>query len=188
MRKNFKEQSWVFPMPVFILGTYNEIGTANAMTAAWAGIYDTNKVFVSLSSHKTTDNFKRTGAFTVSFATKEYAKECDYVGIVSGNKVPDKVARAGLTPVKSEFVNAPYFEELKVALECEVSKIIEDEDGIKLIGDIINVSADESVLTNGKIDTEKLEPLSFDPANNRYYTINEYVADAFKVGIELRNK
>lgn len=188
MRKNFKEQSWAFPMPVFIIGTYDENGVPNAMNAAWAGIYDTNKVFVSLSSHKTCDNFKKTGAFTISFGTKDYVKACDYVGIVSGNKVSDKVIRAGFTSVKSEFVNAPYFEELKVCLECKVSKLIEDEDGIKLIGDIINVSADESVLTNGKIDSVKLKALSYDPCNNRYYTINEYVADAFKAGLEIRNK
>ncbi len=182
MRKNFGPKSMVFPEPVFIIGTYDKNHVANAMNAAWGGIYDTNKVFVSLSSHKTCDNFKLTGAFTISFATSDMVEACDYVGLVSGNNVSDKVKRAGLTPIDSEFVNAPIFKEHPVSIDCKVSKLIEDEDGIKLIGDILNVSADESVLTNEKIDIEKLLPLTFDSSQNKYYTIGKYVADAFKCG------
>lgn len=186
MRKNFGVKTWTYGEPVFIIGTYNEDNTPNAMNAAWAGVYDTNKVFVSLSTHKTTDNFKRTGAFTISFGTKDEVEACDFVGIVSGNKVPNKVELAGWTAKKSEFVEAPYFEELKMSLDCKVAKIVEDEDGIKLIGDIVNVSADESILTDGKIDPTKLKPLIYDPVNNRYYAAYEYVADAFKSGLKLR--
>ena len=186
MRKNFGPQTIAYPMPVFIIGTYNSDLSANAMTAAWAGIYDTNKVFVSLSEHKTCDNFKRTGAFSVSFGTQAEVASCDYVGIVSGNKVPDKVERAGWTISKGEFVNAPIFEELKVSLECIVENIIENEDGIKLIGKIVNVSASEDVLVDGKISIEKLNPIIYDPVNHKYYSLGEYVADAFKCGKTIK--
>ena len=188
MRKNFGPKTWSYCEPVFIIGTYNEDGTANAMNAAWAGIYDTNKVFVSLSSHKTTDNFKRTKAFTISFGTKDELVASDYVGIVSGNKEPNKVEKAGWHYKRSEFVDAPYFEELKMSLDCSVDSIQEDEDGIKLIGNILNVSADESILTDGKIDPLKLKPLIFDPVNNKYLVATEVAGDAFKSGLLIRNK
>lgn len=186
MRKNFGPQTIAYPMPVFIIGTYNSDLTANAMTAAWAGIYDTNKVFVSLAEHKTCDNFKRTGAFSVSFGTKEEVAACDYVGIVSGNKVPDKVAKTGWTVSKGSFVDAPIFEELKVSLECSVEDIIENEDGIKLIGKIINVSASEDVIVGDKISIEKLNPITYDPENHKYYSLGKYVADAFKCGKTIK--
>ena len=188
MRKNFGPKSWTYGEPVFIIGTYNEDGSANAMNAAWAGIYDTNKVFVSLAEHKTCDNFKRTNSFTVSFGTKDEVVPCDYVGIVSGNKVPEKVKNTNWHVVKSEFMNAPYFDELKMTLDCEVESVIENEDGIKLVGKILNVSADESILTNGKIDPLKLKPLTFDPVNNKYYVLNEYAGDAFRSGLEILNR
>lgn len=185
MRKNFGAKTISYTEPVFIIGTYNLDGTANAMNAAWAGIYDTNQIYISLSDHKTCKNFKRTHALTVSFGTEDTVKACDYVGLVSGTKVPNKVAIAGLTPVKSDFVDAPYFEELKVSLDCTINTILENKDGIKIVCDIVNVNADVSVLTDGAIDPVKLKPLMYDPANHKYYTVTSYVADAFKVGKEL---
>jgi flavin reductase (DIM6/NTAB) family NADH-FMN oxidoreductase RutF len=186
MRKNFGIKSFCYPEAVFVIGTYNQDSTPNAMTAAWAGIYDTNQIFVSLSDHLTCENFKKTKELTISFGTKDYVEACDYVGIVSGNKEPNKVSKCGLTAKRSEFVNAPYFEELKVSLDCKVNTILENSDGIKLVCDIVNISADESILTNGLIDPKKLEPLMYDSINNRYYTIGEYVADAFKCGLKYK--
>jgi flavin reductase (DIM6/NTAB) family NADH-FMN oxidoreductase RutF len=186
MRKNFGPKSLTYPEPVFIIGTYDKEGKANAMNAAWGGIYDTNQIFLSFSSHKTTDNFKLTNCFTVSFGTRDTVLSCDYVGIVSGNKEPDKVAKAGLTAIKSEFVNAPYFKELPVSLDCKIKELKEDRDGIKVIADILNVSADESVLENGRIDAEKLSPLTYDPSQNKYFTISEFVDYAFKSGLKLK--
>ena len=187
MRKDFGKQSWLFPMPVLIIGTYGEDGNPNAMNAAWGGIYDTNQIFVSLSKHQTTDNLEANMAFTISVATRKTVEASDYVGMVSYKKDPDKVARAGLHPFKAKHVNAPMFKEYPLTLECKVVSLDgDDSSGYILLGEIVNISIDESVLTNGKVDIRKLEPLAFDPANNKYVVLGEDVADAFKVGLNLK--
>ena len=187
MRKDFGKKTWVYPMPVLIIGTYDKDGKPNAMNAAWGGIYDTNQITVSLATHQTTDNLKATGAFTISFATKKTIAASDYVGMVSKKREPKKMEKAGLHAFKSSFVNAPMFEEYPMTLECKVVSLNgDDKVGYTLIGDIINVSVDESVLTNGKVDVKKLEPVVFDPINNKYIALGEEVADAFKVGLKLK--
>ena len=185
MRKNFGSKTWLYPMPVLIVGTYDENGTPDAMNAAWGGIYDTNLVMVCLDdSHKTTENIKKTKAFTVSFATANTVVPCDYVGIVSANDEPDKFTKAGFHAVKSEFVNAPVIEELPVALECKLLKF--NEDGI-CIGEIVNVCADESVLDeNGKIDAKKLDPIIYDSVTHAYWNFGEKVGEAFSDGKKLK--
>ena len=172
-------------MPVLIIGTYDEKGTPNAMNAAWGGIYDTNQVMVCLADdHKTTENIKATGAFTVSFATTKTVVPCDYVGIVSANDVPDKFAKAGFHAVKSEHVNAPIIEELPMAVECKLIKF--NEDGI-CIGEIVNVSADESVLDeNGKVDAKKLNPIIYDSGTHAYWSFGEKVGQAFSDGKKIK--
>ena len=185
MRKNFGVKNWLYPMPVLIVGTYDENGTANAMNAAWGGIYDTNLVMVCLADeHKTTENIKKKGAFTLSFATVDAVAACDYVGIVSANDVPDKLARAGFSAVKSEFVDAPIISELPMTVECRLLKF--NEDGI-CIGEIVNVSADESVLDeNGKIDAKKLNPIIYDSATHSYWSFGEKVGRAFSDGKKIK--
>lgn len=185
MRKNFGSKTWLYPMPVLIIGTYDENGTPNAMNAAWGGVYDTNQIMVCLADdHKTTENIKKNGAFTVSFATVDTVIPCDYVGIVSGNDVPNKVEKAGLHAAKSEFVNAPVFDELPMALECKLIKF--NEDGI-CIGDITNVSADESVLDqNGKIDAKKVDPIIYDGVTHAYWSFGEIVGKAFSDGKKIK--
>ena len=185
MRKNFGSKPMMYPMPVLIVAAYDENGKPNAMNAAWGGISEEDEITICLSAdHKTTKNLQATGAFTVSMATVETVKACDYVGIDSGNKVADKMEKAGFTTVKSEFVNAPIINELPMALECEVKSY--DPETCRLIGRIVNVGAEESVLTNGKIDPEKLNPIIFDAANNTYRAIGAKVADAFSCGLSLR--
>ena len=161
MRKNFGAKTWLYPMPVLIIGTYDENQVPNAMNAAWGGIYDTNQVMVCLADdHKTTENIKKTGAFTVSFATAKTVASCDFVGIVSANDVPDKFEKAGFHATKSEYVNAPMIEELPMTVECKLIKF--NEDGI-CIGEIVNVSADEGILDEtGKVDVKKLDPITKD--------------------------
>lgn len=185
MRKNFGVKTWLYPMPVLIVGTYDENGVPNAMNAAWGGIYDTNQVMVCLADdHKTTDNIKKTGAFTVSFATASTVVPCDYVGIVSANDVPDKFERAGFHAAKSEFVNAPVIEELKMTVECKLLKF--NEDGI-CIGDIVNISADESVLDEkGRIDARKLDPVIYDSVTHAYWNFGEKVGQAFSDGKKIK--
>lgn len=180
MRKDFGSKTYLYPMPVLIIGTYNEAGTANAMNAAWGGISDFDKIAIALSNHKTTDNLKQTKSFTVSVGTTSMVEACDYVGIVSGNKIPDKVSRAGLHAIKSKYVNAPIFKELPLALECEVISF--DEKSEILTGKIINVSADEEILTDGNIDVKKLRPITYDPVNHYYIELGNIVGKAFEVG------
>ena len=142
-RVNFGAKPNMYPLPVLIIATYDKDGNPDAMNAAWGVVTDFNEISISMGDHKTTDNLAATGAFTVSMATEDTVVGCDYVGIESGRKVPDKFARAGFHATKSEFVNAPLIDELPMALECKVKSF---DNGI-LVGEIVNVCADESVLT-----------------------------------------
>ena len=186
MRKNFGAKPMCYPMPVYIIATYGADGTPDAMNAAWGGISEEQEISICISEdHKTTENILARKAFTVSMATARYMKECDYVGIVSGNKVPDKFHKAGFHATKSEFVDAPLIDELPMALECEL--ISYDPETCRLVGRIVNVSADESVLgENGKVDPAKLRPITFDPMNNTYVVLGETVGQAFKDGAKLK--
>ena len=185
MRKNFGKDTSVYPMPVFIVAAYDKEGKANCMNAAWGGIYDTNQIIVCISEgHKTTKNILETKAFTVNVADARHVVEADYVGIVSGNNEPDKMEKAGLTVTKSEFVNAPIINEFPMAVECNLLKF--NEDGI-CIGEIVNFSADESVLgDDGKIDPQKLEAITFDPIHNTYIKLGEKVGNAFSDGKKIK--
>jgi len=181
-RVDFGAKPFIFPMPVLIIGTYDENGVPNAMNAAWGTITDFNEITISMSHHKTTENLAVTGAFTVSMATEDTVVACDYVGIESGAKVPDKFARAGFHATKSVHVNAPLIDELPMALECKV-KSYQDE---ILVGEIVNVNADESVLTDGKIDPKKLKPIAYDPVNHTYVGLGNVVGKAFADGAKLK--
>lgn len=182
MRKNLGAKPYLFPQPVMIIGTYDENGVPNAMNAAWGGIVGMDEVIIDLSSHKTTDNIMLNKAFTISMADVDHVIACDYVGIVSGNKVPDKMEKAGFTVTKSEFVNAPVINELPLALECE---LIEAKEG-KITGRIINVSADERILSNGEVSLDKFFPIIYDTATYGYYRLGERVGNAFKDGAKLK--
>ncbi len=185
MRKNFGAKPYTYPQPVFIIAAYDEDGTPNAMNAAWGGISDDNEISACISAgHKTTKNILARKAFTVSMADAAHTAECDYVGLVSGNKVKDKLARAGFHTTKSEFVDAPLIDELGVAVECELVSY-EPATG-RLVGRIVNVSVDESLLDeNGKVDVSKVRPITFDPFNNEYLIIGEKAGDAFSEGKKL---
>ena len=172
-------------MPVLIVGTYDENGAPNAMNAAWGGIYDTNLVMVCLADdHKTTENIKKTGAFTLSFATAKTVVPCDYVGIVSANDEPDKFSKAGFHATKSEYVNAPIIDELPMTVECKLLKF--NEDGI-CIGEIANVRADDSILDEkGKVDAKKLDPIIYDSCSHAYWSFGEKVGRAFSDGKTIK--
>ncbi len=186
MRKNFGAKPILYPQPVFIIATYDKNGVPNAMNCAWGGLSEENELTLCISAgHKTAKNFTETGAFTVSMATADHVAECDYVGIASGNKVEDKLTAIGFHTTKSTLVNAPLIDELPMALECRVKSY--DPETCRLVGEIVNVSADESVLNeNGKIDVKKLRPITFDPANNKYIILGETVGSAFSDGLKLK--
>ena len=185
MRKNFGAKPILYPQPVFIIATYNEDGTANAMNAAWGGISEENEVSLCISAgHKTTANVLARKAFTISMATEDTVAACDYVGIASGNKVENKVEKAGFHTEKSEYVDAPLIAELPMAVECRLKSY--DPETCRLVGEVVNVCADEAVLTDGKIDPAKLKPIIFDGANHTYLVVGGKVADAFKAGLSLK--
>lgn len=185
MRKNFGAKPDLYPQPVFIVAAYDENGVPNAMNAAWGGITEETEITICLSAgHKTTKNIIESGAFTVSMATADYVCECDYLGVVSGNKVNNKLDICGFHTEKSEFVNAPIIKELPMAVECKL--ISYDENTCRLLGEIINVSADESVLnSDGKVDPSKLKPITFDPMNNAYIVLGDKVGEAFSDGLKI---
>lgn len=186
MRKNFGPKPWCYPQPVFIIAAYDAAGVPCAMNAAWGGICDDTRLAMCLSpDHKTVKNIQQSGAFTVSMADAEHITACDYVGVVSGNRVPDKFVRAGFHAEKSNFVNAPMIIELPMTLEC--SLVSYDPESCCMIGEIVNVSADESILdSNGKIDPEKLDPITFDPVQHTYRRLGAVVGKAFSDGLKLK--
>ncbi len=188
MRKNFGPKSMCYPMPVFIIGTYNADGTPNAMNAAWGGISEEAEISICVDNgHQTAENLMARKAFTVSMATAQYVTACDYVGLVSGRKEPDKFAKAGFHATKSEFVDAPLIDELPLALECEV--ISYDAETCRLVGRILNVCADEAILgENGKVDVSKLRPITYDSMNHHYLALGEKVGQAFHDGLTLKNQ
>ena len=163
MRKDFGAKPFLYPQPVLMIATYGEDGTPDVMNAAWGGIADMKR----------------------SMADADHVTECDYLGIVSANQVPDKVARAGFHVTKSAHVDAPLVDELPLALECRFVSF--DEESELLVGEIVNVSADERILNaDGTIDPAKLRPITFDMANSAYLVLGEKVGNAFQDGKKLK--
>ena len=183
MRKDLGNKMNFLPLPVLMIGTYDKDGRANVMNAAWGGIYDYGKIYISLSKHKTTENLELKKAFTIGFATKKTEEISDYFGIVSGNK-EDKIAKTKVHVTKSKFVDAPIIEEYPLTLECAVDSF---EDGI-LIGNIVNCSIDEEYLDEqGNINVDKMGIITYDMVSNTYRALGEVVGNAFKDGLKLKD-
>ena len=182
-RKNFGPAHALMttPQPCVMIATWDKDHTPDVMMAAWAGQYDHNQIVVSMSKHKTTENLELTGAFTVSFADVRTVAESDYLGIVSGTKVPDKVAKVGFTVSPSPNVDAPIIDQYPLTLEC---KVVSWQDGI-LVGEVVNMSADECILTDGKVDLGKLQPIVFDAAALTYRALGEVVGQAWGSGKKI---
>ncbi len=179
-RKNFGPAHALMttPQPCVMIATWDKDHTPDVMMAAWAGQYDHNQIVISMSKHKTTENIELTGAFTVSFADVRTVAESDYFGLMSGSKVADKVAKVGFKAVPSPNVDAPIICDYPLTLEC---KVVSWSGGI-LIGEVVNMSADECILTDGKVDLGKLQPIVFDAAANTYRAIGEVVGQAWGSG------
>ncbi len=186
MRKNLKAKAYIYPLPVLIVGTYDENGIPNAMNAAWGTVCDTAQVSICLSAgHKTVKNLLKTQAFTVAIADAKNVLPADYVGVVSANNAPDKLAKTGWHIVKSAFVNAPIIEELPLVLECKL--VSYDTETEMCIGEVVNVSVDDRILNEkGKIDLTKFEPICYDCDTHGYYKLGERVGNAFSDGLKLK--
>ena len=187
MRKKINITEGIFPMPVLMVATYNEDGSVNVMNAAWGTMQERNMVALNLTeTHKTVKNIKERGAFTVSIADAAHLVEADYFGVESGNRMSDKFARSGLTANKAETVDAPVINEFPLCLECEFVEYQSNEYGCGVIGKVVNVTADERVMVNGKIDMSLVNAIAFDPYTHGYYKVTERVGEAFKDGMKLK--
>ena len=187
MRKNFGAKPYLYPQPVMIIGTYDENGNANAMNAAWGGQCGYHHVALNLAlGHKTTENLKNKKAFTLSIANVETLVLSDYFGLVSGRK-ENKIEKAGVHVTHSEFVDAPVIDEYPLTLECKVVEMQEALGEMHVVGEVVNVQADESILnTQGKVDLGKLQPISFDSVLRSYRVLGDVVGKAFKDGAQYR--
>ena len=187
MRKKLSLTEGIFPMPVLMVAAYDEHGRVNVMNAAWGMICDMDKIALFISEgHKTTQNILKSKAFTVSIADCDHMDVADYFGIATGNKTPDKFERTGYHAVRSNRVNAPVIDEFPVAMECELAEVVETETMYCIVGKIVNVAAEESVLSeNGKVNPAKLNALIFDQFQNGYYVTGEQVGRAWNAGAAL---
>lgn len=187
MRVKLDITEGIFPMPVLMVATYNEDGSVNVMNAAWGTMQERGCVALNLTeSHKTVKNIKARGAFTVGIADAAHVVEADYFGVVSGNREPSKFEKSGLTAGKAEKVDAPVINEFPLCLECEFIEYQNNEYGVGVIGRVVNVTADESVMKDGKVDMSLVNAIAFDPYTHGYYRVAERVGEAFRDGLKLK--
>ena len=187
MKKNIKVTEAIFPMPVLMIASYNEGGSVDVMNAAWGTMLERDHVILNLTeSHKTVKNIKQRKAFTVSIADAKHVVEADYFGVVSAHNTKNKFEKSGLSATKSNLVDAPIINEFPICMECEFIEYQDGEYGCGVIGKIVNVSADERVIRNGKVDVSLLNAIAFDPYTHGYYKVTERVGEAFKDGLKLK--
>lgn len=188
MKKSIGAKTIIYPTPALVVGTYDESGKPNVMTVAWGGICCSQPPCVAISLRKATysyGNIVKRKAFTINIPTENYVQETDYFGIKSGRR-EDKFAATGLTPVKSEIVDAPYIKEFPFCLECKLLHTVEIGLHTQFIGEIVDIKADESVLgENEALDIEKIRPILYAPENRAYYGIGGHLGKAFFIGREI---
>ncbi len=190
MKRDFGVKPYLFPMPAYMIGTYNEDDSVDVMMMAWGGICAEDMVALNLEAdHKTVANLRARGAFTLAVPGADTMVESDFFGIATANQMTDKFERTGLHAVKSGRVDAPVIEEYPLTLECTVEKMEEEPYGLRVLGRIVNVLADEKVLDeNGKIDAGKLNTFLFDQMRNGYYAVGEKIGQAWHSGAGLMKK
>lgn len=183
MKKNFGNTTIIAPLPVLIVATYDANSVPDAMNAAWGGQCGYHHVALNLSkNHKTTENLRQRKAFTLSIANRENLVLSDYFGLISGYK-EDKIAKSGVHVTQSAFVDAPVIEEYPLTLECRVVGIEDAFGEVRVVGEVVNMQADEAILNEeGKVDMDKLQPLSFDSSARTYRVLGETVGTAFRDG------
>ncbi|MBN1931735.1 MAG: flavin reductase family protein [Desulfobacterales bacterium] len=190
MKKSIGAKTIVYPTPVFIVGTYDEAGEPNVMTAAWGGICCSEPPCVAVSLRKATysyGNIIANRAFTINIASETHVKEADYFGIVSG-KNKNKFSASGLTAVRSNLVNAPYVKEFPLVLECKVLHILEIGLHTQFVGEILDVKAEEEVLGENDLpNINKIKPFLFAPIRHAYFGIGNFLGEAFSIGTAIQD-
>lgn len=187
MRKALNITEGIYPMPVLMIATYNEDGSVDVMNAAWGTVQGKGIVALVLSeSHKTVQNLKARGAFTIGIADADHVVEADYFGVVSANKDAKKFERSGLTASKAEKVDAPVINEFPICMECEFVEYQDNTYGCGVIGKVVHVTADEKVMAGDQIDMSLVRAIAFDPYTRGYYEVTKRVGEAFKDGFQLK--
>ena len=185
MKRSLGAKTIVYPTPVFVVGSYDKQGRPNVMTASWGGICCSKPPCLAVSLRKVTysyGNVVERKAFTINIPSETFAGQADYFGLVSG-KDTDKFAATGLTPVKSDLVDAPYIGEFPFILECKLLHTVEVGLHVQFIGEIMDVKAEEAVIgEDGSPDIEKLKPAIFTPGSRGYYGVGKYLGKAFSIG------
>ena len=182
------DKGFFAPLPVLIIGTYDENGMPNAMNAAWGGQIGMTQISVSLSSsHKTTKNIKLNKEFTMAYATANQIAACDYVGIVSGNNLDNKIDKCCFTITKSDKINAPIINQLPIAIECKVIEIQEEFNETRIVAEVVGMKVDEEVMTDGKVDYQKAGLVIYDTVTKCYRTVGGNIAAARSVGKKFDN-
>lgn len=177
-------------MPVLMVAAYDRDGKVNVMNAAWGQICDDDKIILFIGKGKKTWlNIEQSRAFTVSIADRDHVDVADFFGIASGNRMSDKFERTGYHATESDRVHAPIVEEFPVVMECRLLEFLDSEYVSGIVGQIVNVKAEESVLDeNGKINPLKLNALIFDQFQSGYYVTGEKVAKAWNAGAKWMKK
>ncbi len=185
MKTSLGAKTILYPTPVLVVGTYDQQGKANVMTAAWGGVCCSKPPCLAVSLREATyshGNIVRRRAFTVNLPAERHVQSADYFGLASGRK-EDKFSAAGLTPVRSELVDAPYVQEFPLALECRLAHTFELGLHTQFVGEILDVKIDEDALdSTGTFDLDKLAPILFVPEIRAYYAAGRRLGEAFSIG------
>ena len=185
MKKSFGPKPLIYPTPVWVVGTYDKNGTPNVMTVAYGGICCGQPPCVTVSLRKATYSYGsilHRKAYTVNVPSEAQIAEADYFGIATG-RTDDKFAATGLTPVRGEFVDAPYIAEFALVLECRLRHTLEIGRHTQFVGEIVDVKADESILgADGFPDVTKVQPVVYTPSSKTYFGIGDYLGEAYTIG------
>ncbi len=188
MKQSLGAKTLVFPTPVWCVGSYDQNGKPNVMTIAWGGICCSKPPCVTISLRKATytyDCIMQRKAYTISVPGERYAREADYFGMASGRNT-DKFAVSGLTPARSDLVDAPYVQEFPMVIECRLVHTFELGLHTQFVGEIVDVKVDESVLDDqGLPDARRIAPIVFAPEVRKYYGLGDFVGEAFSMGKSL---
>ena len=188
MKTSLGPKTLLYPTPVLVVGTYNPDGKPNVMTASWGGICCSQPPCVNISLRKATYSFQNIvdrKAFTLSIPSEAQVAQADFFGMASGRDT-DKFTATGLTPVRSELVDAPYVSEFPLILECRLVHTAELGLHTQFIGEVVDAKIDENALNaQGNVDIRKIKPLLFAPGTREYYAVGDLVAQAFSAGREI---
>jgi flavin reductase (DIM6/NTAB) family NADH-FMN oxidoreductase RutF len=188
MKRSLGARTLVYPAPVFVVGTYDQAGKPNVVTASWGGICCSQPPCVAVALRKATyshNNILARKAFTLNIPSEDFVKETDYFGLTSGRNTA-KLAATKLTPLKSKLVDAPYVKQFPLVLECKLLQAADLGLHTQFIGEVVDVKAEEEILGNdGAIDIKKLRPLIFTPDTQDYYGVGNFVAKVFSAGKDV---